>query len=93
MPKKEQIKLRTDKNGDPIFVTNSQVQFYCHNEVDIENVSGERERIKMRPSQKFLVKFNLLVYDLLDHAIHRALSEDRTDLKEEDVFEFESEYL
>jgi hypothetical protein len=78
-------KLRVDKNDQPIIVVVNQIQLYCHNEVEEGTKGGKMVHIKMRPSSKFIDKFNGEVLEMLDFAIQSARDENRTDLLEEDA--------
>lgn len=74
--------------GQPIMIIVNQFQLYCHNEVFEEDDIGEEIQIKIRPTSKYLAKFNDLVLDILHDSIQAARNEGRIELSATDIPSF-----
>jgi len=77
--------LRSDENGVPLLVVESQLKIFVHSHIDVMNEDGDVETMKMAATKPFLRAFNSRVFDMLQVAIEKAHDSGRTRLLERDL--------
>ena len=88
-PKKKEKRLqrgevRTDEDGNPLLVVETQVKYFCHSSIDDE-IDGEIVPIKFKTTTAFFKTFNRKVVELLEESISTANEDGRTLLRSSDV--------
>ena len=73
-----------DETGSPVFVITFNIQKFCH-KLEEQDEDDNVVRLKMRPTEPYLLELNERVFDLIAESIQTARDEGRTNLMAQDV--------